>query len=77
MGHGSNGVIRQTNKKGSCNGLTIMRVSGPPRKPTCVDISNDIVDAMKRLDPQEVANILLSKNKIETEWVSLCKFGVV
>lgn len=30
-------------------------------KSTFVDIPNDVVDTMKRMDPQEVANILLSK----------------
>jgi hypothetical protein len=30
-------------------------------EPTYIGIPNDIVDAMKRMDPQEVANILLSK----------------
>ena len=39
----------------------LMAVGRSSVKPTYVDIPNDIVDAMKRMNPQKVANILLSK----------------
>jgi len=38
-----------------------LMVSGLSGKPTYVDIPNDVVAWMKKMDPQQVANILLKK----------------
>jgi len=66
MGRGRKGVVEQSAKKPkrweklrSADRLIV--VGGSSVKPTYVDIPNDIVDAMKRIDPQEFANILFSK----------------
>jgi len=49
----------ETEKKHTKRRMPRMRQNG--KQPTYVDIPNDIVDAMKRMDPREVANILFSK----------------
>jgi len=52
-------------KKQSCCKLSKannnIMVSGLSGKPTYVDIPNDIVDLMKKMDPRQVANILRTK----------------
>ena len=69
MGRWRKGVIEQSCKRQKIF-LKSVRV---PRKPTFVDIPDDTVDAMKRMDPQEVGNIPLTKEFEERHWLS--KFG--
>ena len=66
MGRGRKGVVEQkAQKRKRCEQLRsadrLMTVGRLSVKPTYVDIPNAIVDAMKRMDPQEVANIFFSK----------------
>jgi len=66
MGRGRKGVVEQSSKKPKrCEQLLAsdrsMTVGYSSCKPTYADIPKDIVDAMKRVEPQEVADIFFSK----------------
>ena len=65
MGRGRKGFCRQSDKKGRCceirKAYNNIMVSDLFWKPTYVDIPNDIVDLMKKMDPPQVADILIKK----------------
>jgi hypothetical protein len=65
MGRDRKGFCRQRDKKGRCweirKANNNIMVSGLSGKPTYVDIPNDIVDLMKKMDPRQVADILIKK----------------
>lgn len=63
MGCGYKGVLEQSCKKQNKISNQYASVSGIQGKPTYVDIPNNIVDTMKQMYPQDVSNILLSKEK--------------
>lgn len=63
MGYGHKGVLEQSCKRQNKISNQYSFVSGIQGKLTYVDIPNNIVNAMKQMDPQDVSNILLSKEK--------------
>lgn len=81
MGRGRKGVLEQSHKKQKrreqprpSNWYAI--VGGLSGKPTYVDIPNGIVEVMKWMDPQEVANSLDPLRRNVNEQIRECfQFG--